>query len=48
MVILGDAAHVMTPITGSGFNSSLDDASTLADHFEEEKSIEDAFKFYEI
>lgn len=48
MVILGDAAHVMTPMTGSGFNSALDDASILADYLEEEKSIEEALALYEI
>ena len=27
----GDAAHVLTPLTAKGFNSSLEDASTLAE-----------------
>lgn len=48
MVILGDAAHVMTPMTGSGFNSSLDDASVLAESLRVRKSIEEALTSYEI
>ncbi len=48
MAILGDAAHVMTPMTGSGFNSALDDASILADNLRETKSIEEALASYEI
>lgn len=32
MVILGDAAHVPTPMTGRGFATSLDDAAALARH----------------
>ncbi|WP_217504778.1 MULTISPECIES: FAD-dependent monooxygenase [Paenibacillus] len=31
IAIVGDAAHVLTPLTASGFNSSLQDAATLAD-----------------
>ncbi|MCM8608639.1 MULTISPECIES: FAD-dependent monooxygenase [Lactiplantibacillus] len=29
VTIVGDAAHALTPMTGKGFNSSLDDAATL-------------------
>ena len=31
IALVGDAAHVLTPITASGFNASLQDAATLAD-----------------
>jgi len=31
IAIVGDAAHVLTPLTASGFNASLQDAATLAD-----------------
>lgn len=31
LAIVGDAAHVATPMTGSGFNQALDDAEVLAD-----------------
>ncbi|WP_081392537.1 FAD-dependent monooxygenase [Paenibacillus odorifer] len=31
IAIVGDAAHVPTPLTASGFNASLQDAATLAD-----------------
>jgi 2-polyprenyl-6-methoxyphenol hydroxylase-like FAD-dependent oxidoreductase len=31
LVLVGDAAHVPTPMTGSGFATSLDDAHVLAD-----------------
>jgi len=31
IAIVGDAAHVLTPLTASGFNNSLQDAATLAD-----------------
>ncbi|WP_262107773.1 FAD-dependent monooxygenase [Arthrobacter sp. Marseille-P9274] len=32
MVLVGDAAHVPTPMTGRGFGTSLDDAEALARH----------------
>ncbi|TDW18930.1 FAD-dependent monooxygenase [Kribbella kalugense] len=31
LALVGDAAHVPTPMTGSGFSASLDDAEALAD-----------------
>ena len=31
IALVGDAAHVLTPITASGFNASLQDAAVLAD-----------------
>jgi 2-polyprenyl-6-methoxyphenol hydroxylase-like FAD-dependent oxidoreductase len=31
IALVGDAAHVPTPLTASGFNASLEDAATLAD-----------------
>ncbi|NER40423.1 hypothetical protein G3M54_03405 [Bacillus megaterium NBRC 15308 = ATCC 14581] len=31
IAIVGDTAHVVTPLTASGFNASLQDAATLAD-----------------
>lgn len=31
IALVGDAAHVLTPLTAKGFNSSLEDASTLAE-----------------
>ncbi|MFL0373050.1 FAD-dependent monooxygenase [Paenibacillus amylolyticus] len=31
IAIIGDAAHVLTPLTASGFNASLQDAAALAD-----------------
>ncbi|MFB3167238.1 FAD-dependent monooxygenase [Neobacillus sp. 179-C4.2 HS] len=31
IAIVGDAAHLPTPLTASGFNASLQDASTLAE-----------------
>lgn len=31
VAIVGDAAHVLTPISASGFNASLQDAATLTD-----------------
>jgi 2-polyprenyl-6-methoxyphenol hydroxylase-like FAD-dependent oxidoreductase len=31
LALVGDAAHVLTPITASGFNASLQDAAALAD-----------------
>ncbi|WP_144791845.1 FAD-dependent monooxygenase [Kocuria palustris] len=32
LVLIGDAAHVPTPMTGRGFGTSLDDAAALARH----------------
>ncbi|MGA5200429.1 FAD-dependent monooxygenase [Streptomyces variegatus] len=32
MVLVGDAAHVPSPMTGQGFGTSLDDAAALARH----------------
>nr|WP_246376864.1 FAD-dependent monooxygenase [Conyzicola lurida] len=34
LAIVGDAAHVATPMTGSGFTQALDDAEVLADVIE--------------
>jgi len=31
IALVGDAAHVLTPLSASGFNNSLQDAATLAD-----------------
>ncbi|WP_410769005.1 FAD-dependent oxidoreductase [Fontibacillus sp. BL9] len=31
IAIVGDAAHLPTPLTASGFNASLQDAATLAE-----------------
>jgi 2-polyprenyl-6-methoxyphenol hydroxylase-like FAD-dependent oxidoreductase len=30
MVLVGDAVHASTPMTGRGFGTSLDDAAALA------------------
>jgi 2-polyprenyl-6-methoxyphenol hydroxylase-like FAD-dependent oxidoreductase len=35
IVLVGDAAHVPTPLTASGFNASLQDAATLANCFDD-------------
>ena len=37
MVLVGDAAHAPTPMTGRGFGTSLDDAAALA------RSLHDAY-----
>lgn len=50
IAIVGDAAHVLTPLTASGFNNSLQDAATIADCLEkavEGTGIEEAFLEYE-
>jgi 2-polyprenyl-6-methoxyphenol hydroxylase-like FAD-dependent oxidoreductase len=50
LAIIGDAAHVPTPMTGSGFGESLDDAGALAsalDGIPGHRSIPEAFKAYE-
>src|SRR5688572_12665445 len=37
IALVGDAAHVPTPLTASGFNASLEDAATLTDCVAKEK-----------
>jgi 2-polyprenyl-6-methoxyphenol hydroxylase-like FAD-dependent oxidoreductase len=37
IALVGDAAHLPTPLTASGFNASLEDAATLADCIAKEK-----------
>jgi 2-polyprenyl-6-methoxyphenol hydroxylase-like FAD-dependent oxidoreductase len=37
IALVGDAAHLPTPLTASGFNASLEDAATLADCVAKEK-----------
>lgn len=49
MVLVGDAAHVPTPMTGRGFGTSLDDAEALARHFCDTtaQDVSDALAAYE-
>jgi 2-polyprenyl-6-methoxyphenol hydroxylase-like FAD-dependent oxidoreductase len=48
IAIIGDAAHAMTPMTGSGFNDSLDDTVAIMDAIEHHPhSITDALAEYQ-
>lgn len=40
LVIVGDAAHILTPMTAKGFNSSIDDASILVDLVQESEGVD--------
>ncbi len=40
MAIIGDAAHVITPMTGRGLLTGMEDASTLAQLLADHKSEE--------
>ncbi|MNQ26923.1 FAD-dependent urate hydroxylase [compost metagenome] len=42
VVLVGDAAHVITPLTAMGFNASLEDAATLADCISKERNLDKA------
>ncbi|GAA4431613.1 hypothetical protein GCM10023188_19330 [Pontibacter saemangeumensis] len=44
IALVGDAAHLPTPLTASGFNASLEDAATLADCMAKEIQGGDAVK----
>ena len=43
---MGDAAHTMTPVTGQGCNSGLEDAHIFADVLREEKDLAEALPKY--
>lgn len=45
--LVGDAAHVPTPMTGSGFSAALEDAVVLGGALSGERSIEAALRTYE-
>jgi 2-polyprenyl-6-methoxyphenol hydroxylase-like FAD-dependent oxidoreductase len=50
IALVGDAAHVLTPLSASGFNASLQDASTLSNCIAKElknNSVTDALLEYE-
>jgi 2-polyprenyl-6-methoxyphenol hydroxylase-like FAD-dependent oxidoreductase len=50
IALVGDAAHVPTPMTGMGFNASLDDAEALAEALAArtgESSVAEALQAYE-
>ncbi|UUX32765.1 FAD-dependent monooxygenase [Fundicoccus culcitae] len=47
MGLVGDAAHLMTPMTAEGFNSSLDDATILARQLAEKSSVPAALLDYQ-
>jgi len=50
LALVGDAGHVLTPITASGFNASLQDAATLAECVATgvgDTAIPDALRTYE-
>ena len=44
IALVGDAAHLPTPLTASGFNTSLEDAATLTDCVAKEIQGGDAVK----
>ena len=46
-VLLGDAAHAMTPNLGQGAAQSIEDAWVLANSLFQQKSYLDAFKSYQ-
>lgn len=47
VVLLGDAAHAMTPNLGQGAGQSIEDAVILANYLKMNPTIESAFKKYE-
>ena len=47
VVLLGDAAHAMTPNLGRGACSAIEDAGALARHFSEDGSLEVALAGYD-
>jgi 2-polyprenyl-6-methoxyphenol hydroxylase-like FAD-dependent oxidoreductase len=44
IALVGDAAHLPTPLTASGFNASLEDAATLTDCVEKKLGRDDMFE----
>lgn len=44
IALVGDAAHLPTPLTASGFNASLEDAATLTDCVAKEIQVADPIK----
>jgi 2-polyprenyl-6-methoxyphenol hydroxylase-like FAD-dependent oxidoreductase len=47
IVLLGDAAHAMTPNMGQGAGQSIEDAFFLASHLKQNPTIEEALEKYE-
>lgn len=48
IAIIGDAAHTMSPMTGAGFNDSLDDTVAIMDSIKHNPhSIKDALDEYQ-
>lgn len=45
-MLLGDAAHTMTPVTGQGCNSGLEDAHIFANVLREEDDLDKALPRY--
>ncbi|GHB73257.1 salicylate hydroxylase [Streptomyces viridiviolaceus] len=48
VAVLGDAAHVQTPMTGAGFEEAVADAVAIVDAFDGAVSPEDALRQYEL
>lgn len=47
LALVGDAAHVPTPMTGNGFGASLNDAEAIGNQLEHHSDVADALKAYE-
>ncbi|MGF1242202.1 FAD-dependent monooxygenase [Streptomyces sp. 2-6] len=47
LALVGNAAHVQTPMTGMGFDASLQDAEALADHLAGTSEVRAALRGYE-